>query len=162
MTETTRPAVERMQPPDVLWKYVVNPVMRALLRSPAHGLVDGQLMLLEYDGRRSATHYAIPVGYRDIDGRVTVLTNAGWRANFRGGHPLTVRLRGRTRSGTGHLEEDPHVVASTYETLIDEYGWQRAGRRMGIRINVDRRPTHDELVTAVETHGLSLLHIDLD
>lgn len=162
MTDTARPAVERMHPPEVLWKHLVNPVMRAVLHSPAHRLVDRHLLLLEFHGRRTGTHYAIPVGHRHIDGRMTVLTNAGWRVNFRGSHSLTVRLGGEVRSGTGHLEEDPEIVASTYEQLIDEYGWRQAGRRMGIRLNVDRAPTHDELVDAVQANGLSLLRIDLD
>ncbi len=162
MNDTARPAVERMHPPDVLWKYLVNPIMRAVLRSPAHRLVDGHLLLLEFNGRRTGTGYAIPVGHRHIDGRMTVLTNAGWRVNFRDGHPLTVHKDGVVIPGTGHLEEGPEAVASTYEQLIDEYGWRQAGRRMGIRINVDRAPTHDELVEAVQAHGLSLLRIDLD
>jgi hypothetical protein len=33
--------------------------------------------------------------------------------------------------------------------------------RLGIKINVDRMPTHEELVDAIERSGLSLITIDL-
>lgn len=157
---TNRPAVERMHPPDVLWKYVVNPVMRTLLRSPASEVVDKHLALLHYQGRRSGEPYAVPVGYHDIAGRPTVLTNSGWRVNFRGGHPFRATLAGEPVSAIGVLEEDPDVVADVYAGLIDELGWNKAGQRLGIKINVDRAPTHAELVTAVEAEGLSLLYLD--
>lgn len=161
-TEAPRPAVERMHPPEVLWKWVVNPLMRTILRAPTHRLVDAHLMLLAYDGRRTGTRYQVPVGYHHVDGQPCVLTNSGWRVNFRGGHPVAVRLRGQWRTGTATLREDPHDVAGTYERLIDEVGWQHAGRQLGIRINVERTPTHDELVAAVHRHGLSILEFDLD
>jgi hypothetical protein len=150
-----------MQPPDVLWKYVVNPVMRTLLRAPTHRLVDEHLMLLAYQGRKSGKRYVVPVGYHWIDGRMSVLTNAGWRVNFRGGHPVVVRFKGRLLSGTATLREDPDDIARIYADLIDDVGWQQAGRRLGIRINVDRPPTDDELVAAVRTYGLSLVEVDV-
>ena len=93
MSESPRPAVERVHPPDVLWKYLVNPLMRTLLRAPTHRLVDRHL-LLRYHGRRSGQPYTVPVGYHWIDGRPCVLSNAGWRVNFRGGHPVAARFRG--------------------------------------------------------------------
>lgn len=161
MSDDTRPAVERMKPPEGLWKFVVNPIMRGVLRSPLHGLVDDRLMLLTYRGRRTGETYHVPVGRREVDGQMTVLTNAGWRVNFRGGHPLTARVRDEVVVGTGTLVEDPDAVASVYADLIDQVGWQKAGRELGIRITVDRAPTHAELREAVEANGLSLLHVEL-
>ena len=160
--DTTRPAVERMHPPKGLWDLVVNPAVRTLLRTPAHRLVDDALLLLTFRGRRSGTPYTVPVGHHDIDGHPAVLTNSGWRVNFRGGHPLTVRWRGHVRTGTGTLDEDPDHVAHVYHDLITDVGWEHAGRRLGVRINVDRHPTHDELADAARTFGLSILHLHLD
>ncbi len=159
--DSPRPAVERTQPPQALWDHVVNPLMRTLLRTPAHRLVDDALLLLSFRGRRTGTPYTIPVGHHDVGGHPGVLTNSGWRVNFRDGHPLTVRWHGHVRTGTGHLDEDPDAVAQVYSDLIAEHGWQHAGRRLGIGINVDRPPTHHELVTAVTQSGLSVLHLHL-
>lgn len=153
-------AVERVHPPDVLWKYVVNPVMRRILASGG-GRIGNRLMLLHYRGRRSGSRYDVPVGYRDIDGRMAVLTNAGWRVNFRGGHDCELTLKGERRLAHGTLVEQPGEVATVYRSLIGRVGIKNAPRQLGIRINVDRVPTHDELVAAAEREGLSILYLTL-
>ena len=163
MTDATSPgtpAVERQHPPDALMR-VVNPIMRTVLRLPTHRLVDGHLLLLTFTGRRSGRTYQLPVGYHWIDGRLCLLTNSGWRVNFRGGRPVVVRHRGEVHRGTATLEEDPGHVADVYARLIDDMGHEQAGRRLGLRINVDRAPTHEELVEAVRRSGLSTVVLDV-
>lgn len=159
---TERPAVERMHPPQWLWRAVVNPVMRTVLRLGRPRAVTERLALLHFRGQRSGDGYEIPVGIRDIDGTPSVITNAGWRVNFRAGHPLALLWRGETRAGQGVLREEADHVASVYRDLIEEVGWQDAGRQMGIRINVDRSPTHEELVEVVEREGLAVLELHLE
>ena len=156
-----RPAVERMQPPQALWDHVVNPAMRALLRSRFSGLVDSRLALMQFRGRRSGRDYEVPVGVHRVDVGLHVLTNSGWRVNFRDGHPLRLRFEGSWHEGTGVLREDPDAVASFYADRIAELGWRRA-RQLGIRITVDRAPTHAELREAAERAGLSVLDLHLD
>jgi len=118
-------------------------------------------MLLHFQGRKSGHAYVVAVGRRTIDGRLGALTNSGWRVNFRGGVPVGVTLNGKLRRGYAELLEDPEEVARIYANLIEEYGREQAGRRLGIRINVDRIPTHEELVDAIERSRLSLITIDL-
>lgn len=162
MSTRDRSAVERRQPPKGLWDHVVNPVMTTLLRSRVSRMVDGRLGLLRFRGRRSGRDYQVPVGIHRVDSRLCVLTNAGWRVNFRGGHPLQVRFDGRWRAGTGTLIEDVDEVARFYAARIAELGWQTAGRQLGIRINVDRAPTLEELHEAVDRSRLSVLDLTLD
>ena len=90
-TTEKRPAVERAKPPEMMAK-VGNPIFGWLLRSPLHGLVDEHLMLLHFRGRKTGRGYTLPVGRRDIDGRLGVLTSSGWRVNFRGGAPVEVTV----------------------------------------------------------------------
>lgn len=156
----TRPAVERMQPPDLLFDVLVNPVMRRILTSRFHTRVSDRVLLLRYRGRRSGQTYSTPAGYRRIDGRLALLTNGSWRHNFRGGHDAEVVLQGEPRAVRGELLEDPEEVVRLYEDLIDEVGLERAGRELGIRINVDRRPTHEELVDCIRRSGLSVVWLD--
>ena len=158
-TDDQRPAVERVKPPEAMVR-IANPIMRWLLGSPLHGLVDKHFMLLRFRGRRTGRAYEVAVGRRTIDGRLGALTNSGWRVNFRGGAPVEVTLEGELRRGHAELVEDPEEVARVYANLIEEYGREQAGRRLGIRINVDRAPTHEELIDAIERSGLSLLVID--
>ena len=149
MTREKRPAVERIRPPEAIIK-VGNPIFDWLLRSRLHGLVDEHFMLLRFRGRKTGRSYTLPVGRRTIDGRLGVLTNRRWRVNFRGGAPVDVNLEGELRRGHAELVEDPDEVARIYANLIEEYGHEQAGRRLGIRINVDRMPTNEELVDAID------------
>jgi len=160
-TDDQRPAVERVKPPEAMVR-IANPIMRWLLGSPLHGLVDKHFMLLRFRGRRTGRAYEVAVGRRTIDGRLGALTNSGWRVNFRGGAPVEVTLEGELRRGHAEIVEDPEEVAQFYANLIGEFGREQAGRRLGIRINVDRTPTHEEVVEAIERSGLSLITVDLD
>ncbi|MDQ3863275.1 MAG: MBL fold metallo-hydrolase [Actinomycetota bacterium] len=159
-TREQRPAVERVKPPEAMIN-VANPIMYWLLRSPLHGLVDEHLMVLHFRGRKTHRPYTVVVGQRTIEGKLATLTNSPWRVNFRGGAPVDVTLKGERRAGHAELVEDPEGVARVYANLIDEYGYEKAGRHLGIRINVDRKPTHEELVDVIERSGLSFITIDL-
>jgi hypothetical protein len=53
------------EPPRLLFT-LLNPIMRGLLRTPAHGLVSGRLMLLTVTGRATGKRYTIPVGYARV------------------------------------------------------------------------------------------------
>jgi hypothetical protein len=154
-------AVERAMPPKALIR-VGNPIFGWLLRSPLHGLVDEHLMLLHFRGHKTGRRYTVVVGRRNIAGKLGTLTSSGWRVNFRGGTEVEVTLEGKRWRGHAELVEDPDEVARLYGNLIEEYGLEQAGRRLGIRINVDRMPTHEELVAAVKRSGLSFITIDLD
>jgi len=141
---------------------IANPVFGRILTSPLHGLVDEHLLLLHFRGRKTGRAYTVVVGHRNVEGRSAVLTSSGWRVNFRGGAPVEVTLKGEHRRGHADLVEDPEEVARVFAGLIDKYGYERAGRRLGIRINVDRPPTQEELIDLVRRSGLSLITLDLD
>jgi F420H(2)-dependent quinone reductase len=55
---------------------VVNPALRAILRSPIHRLASGRVALITYTGRRSGREYTIPCFYRDKSDEVTIAV--GW------------------------------------------------------------------------------------
>lgn len=162
MASTSRPAVERVTPPKAPYQ-VVNRVMRWLLSSPQRSKRMGEhLLLLHLTGRTSGRALEVPVAYRPTaDGRLLVLTNSRWRVNLRGRPDVEVTLRGSRLPAVAELVEGPDVVASVYARLIDEVGHKKAGRRMGIRINVDRAPTHHELVEAARRDGLCLVYLHL-
>ncbi len=88
-----------------------NPVVRAVLRSPLHGMLSGGLLLLTYTGRRSGTAYTIPVGYRR-EGE-TLLVTVGWPErklwwrNLREpGAIVTARVRGQDVRMAAEVRED--------------------------------------------------------
>jgi hypothetical protein len=85
----------------------VNPVVRAVLRSPAHPVLSSHLMLLTVTARRSGREFTIPVGYEERDGRLLVSLQwperKRWWHNVDGGAPVGVLLRGGARTGTARV-----------------------------------------------------------
>ena len=51
---------------------LANPLVRAVLRSPAHGLLSGRLTVLSYAGHRSGSAFRIPVRYAESPDRAFV------------------------------------------------------------------------------------------
>jgi len=85
--------VKRSVPPPTLVK-MGNPLVRMLLSSPFHGMLDHSFLMLHLTGRKTGHRYDIPVGFVDMEGRLTVVTVARWRVNLRGGADVEVTLRG--------------------------------------------------------------------
>lgn len=164
MTSPPSPAVERVYPPALVVR-LGNPVLGWLLSGRRRSTKVGQaLLLLHVTGRRTGRVYSTPVGYhRRPDGRLLVLTSSTWRVNLRGGPtPVQLTLHGRTVSATALLEEDPVAVAEVYHRLIAEMGGpEKAGRRLGIRINVDGSPTREDLADVARREHLSAVLLEV-
>ena len=96
--------VKRSVPPPALVK-MGNPLVRILLGSPLHGVLDGSFLVLHLVGRKTGRRYDIPVGYVDMEGRLAVVTVARWRVNLRGGADVEVTRHGRLRPMHALLDE---------------------------------------------------------
>ncbi len=161
MSPNQRPPVEGAEPPEKLAK-VVNPIIKALLRSPLHRLVSKHLMLLTFEGRKTGRTYSVVVGRHEVDGTLVVPTGTmgrRWRLNFRGGTPVVVTIEGRHLRGRGELVEDPEKVARIHRLLLERLGLKNA-RRLGLRVNADRWPTKEELKTIFAGRGVICIELD--
>jgi len=134
-----------------------NPVARALLSSPMHGLADKTTVILHVTGRKTSRRFDIPMGYVEINGKLFMLTIARWRVNLRGGADVEVTWRGRRRPMRAVLEEDPAAVAVAYQAVIGHLGWPRAARQLGISTPGDRQPTVIELRDAAAEYGWTVV-----
>jgi F420H(2)-dependent quinone reductase len=156
----TRPPVEERIPPRLVLR-VVNPLLRALLRSPFHRLLSSHVMLIAVRGRKTGRVYTVPVGRHESDGTFLVCSDGPWRRNLRGGAPVTLTVDGCERTGYAELEENPDEVAAVYHTLINRYG--RVGIVvLGLRINIGRRPTVDEIKPAVTGRAIARVRLEDD
>jgi hypothetical protein len=97
---------------------ILNPVVKGLLRTPLAKALPFVAML-EFTGRRSGRRIRVAVGFHAIDGGNLVFTPAPWRANFAGGHPVTVWNRGKRDRVVGTLESDPTTVADAIRGVLD-------------------------------------------
>jgi hypothetical protein len=90
--------------PFAVMNRTVNPALRAVLRSPAHGVASGRLALITYAGRRSGREYTIPVLYRDDGDEVTIAVGwpdrkVWWRNLTGDGGPVRMVIRGKQLRG---------------------------------------------------------------
>jgi deazaflavin-dependent oxidoreductase (nitroreductase family) len=147
--------------PDLRMMRFFNPVIRALLRSPVHGLLSGQILLLTYTGRRSGRQYTLPVGYlRDGDALLVVSQHSElkqWWRNLRDGAPVTVLLRRERVSARADLIEDPEAVAAEVQRLIARLGPKEASRQLYMGLDVAPPPTQEQLAQAL--HGVVVVRI---
>jgi deazaflavin-dependent oxidoreductase (nitroreductase family) len=149
------PAVESRPPPRALLR-VANPIVRAVLRSPLHGLLSKRLMVLTVTGRRSGRTYSLPVGRYDAgDGALLLSAGGVWRHNLRGGADVRVTLDGRERRGHAVLVEDPDQAAEEFAALLDRVG----PRALGVKLHVTRAPTTAEVKAALRGRGVAHLRL---
>jgi hypothetical protein len=148
--------VKRSVPPPALVK-MGSPLVRMLLGSPLHGVLDDSFLVLHLTGRKTGRRYDIPVGYVDMDGTLIAVTVARWRVNLRGGADVGVTLRGCLRPMHALLDEDPAAVAVTYQAMIGRIGWKKAQRQLGISLPGGRAPTVLELSDAAREYGWSVI-----
>lgn len=108
--------------PFALINRTINPIVRTLLRSPAHGLVSSHLALITVTGRRSGRSYTFPVGYHRDGDHVTIGIDwpdrKRWWRNLRDEAPVELRLAGERRTGMAVARGDEHTGVNV-EIVLD-------------------------------------------
>ena len=159
-TDRPQAGEEPGKPLAPLWIFrIMNPVMKGLLRSPLHRLLDGTLVLLTYTGRKTGKQYTIPIGYFVWgEGELLSFSSARWRTNLRDGAPVTLLLKGRRVQAVPTVIEEHEAVINTLEEFIKRLG-PRATGRLPIGLPRDREPTWDDLRNV--PRGIALVHFQL-
>ena len=143
-----------------LWIFkVMNPIMKGLLRSPMHSLLDGTLMLLTYTGSKTGKQYTIPIGYFVWgQGELISFSSARWWTNLRSSPSVWLLLKGRRVQAVPTVIEEREAVIDTLEEFIKRLG-PRAARRLPIGLPRDHELTRDDLRTV--PRGIALVHFQL-
>ena len=146
-------ALEDNRPPDAVLR-VVNPVLRAIARSPAGRLLPRSVGVLRFTGRRSGRTLRIVAGLYEVDGSLVVFTSRPWRLNFRSGRAVEVERSGRRQHGTADLIEDPEAVAAALRQVLAA---GTSPRRLGLRMERG----HVVGAEDVRATGRTLLRLDV-
>lgn len=164
--DTTRPlsrdfAATPPPPPSIRLLRRLEPVIASLLRSPLHGLLSRDVLLLTYSGRRSGRAYTLPLSYVERDGCLYLCTRpegSRWWRNLRSQAPVQLRLRGRRLAATASVldaaSEEARDGLRAFVTRNPRTGTMlyRVGRdeqRGPIEEDV-RREVHNSVVVRVE------------
>lgn len=114
-----------------LFLAIANPINKAILRSPLHGLMSKSTMLITFQGRKSGKTYTIPVDYHRVAQSITVYSwkKRSWWKNLRGGAPVTVRVRGRDLAGAADMvpASEAEIVAGL-RAMYPTFPYNRAAK----------------------------------
>ena len=131
-----------------------NPIIKWLLRSPFHGTVSKNMMLISYEGRKSGKSYSTPVNYlrlQDQEGEflaTTSLRERVWWRNLRGGAQVTVRLQGQDFRATAEVVEEDQGVLEGMLAYFRQA--PRLARYYDVRVDEDGEPIPEEVARAVQ------------
>lgn len=112
---------------EFLFRHLLNPIMKATLKSPLHKFVSKEQMLITFTGRKSGKRYTTPVGYSMDGDTVLCFTQGKWWKNLRGGAPVTLRIRGQDRQGQAQAIADdaPRVAEGIRKFLAQVPSYAR-------------------------------------
>lgn len=125
-----------------------NPIMEWVLRSPVHGMLSGNTMIIHYTGRKSGKAYHLPVGYQQVDGALLTTSSKKrtWWRNLRGGVAITILLKRKMVSAHAQVVEDDQGVADSLIKFIETN--PRDARMFGVTLGTDGQPEPGSLQQA--------------
>jgi deazaflavin-dependent oxidoreductase (nitroreductase family) len=104
------------QPPKL-----ANTIVKWLLRSPLHGSVSKQIMLVTFRGRKSGKLFNTPVGYMREGQSVIFFTDHSWWKNLVNGAPVTLHIQGKKLEGTSQVVfDDKEQIARELQSYIEQ------------------------------------------
>jgi len=159
-TQQHGPGETRKAPSQSPWTLrivrVANALPKLILRSPLHGLMSKQVLLLTYTGHKSGKRYTVPITYVKVDDTLLLVTDRPWWKNLRGGAQVQVWLRGRKREARTEVVTDEATISELYRSMLSEHPTQ--GWFMGIKPGPDGWPNADDLHRAVE-RGIAVIKV---
>ena len=127
-----------------------NPIMMWILRSPLHGMLSSNTMIITYMGRKSGKTYSTPVNYiRDGDVLWTVsFRDRTWWRSLRDS-PVTVRVQGKDLSGVAKATTDPQEVTDDLTAYLRKA--PHIAKYLGVGLDASGWPKPEQVANAAKT-----------
>lgn len=150
---------ERIEP--LVYK-IVNPFMKAFLRSPFHGSLSGSLAILHFRGRKSGREFETPLSYVREDSTICLLSaqTTNWWKNLRDeGTPVRIEIARETLTGKTRLWEGD---SEALRTRVRRYlcTLPRDAKFYAVELDEQGQPVEESLAKAFPQ--LVFLEIELD
>jgi len=129
----------------------LNKMMMWILRSPLHGIVSKNIMLITVTGRKSGKKYTLPVSYaREGDGAICSTDRArSWWKNLRGGADVVLRLRGKDVTGRATvIDDDLEAIAKGIGTMLKYV--PRDAQYYNVRLDDQKRPFPKDIARSAQ------------
>jgi len=129
---------------------LINPLVKAVLRSPLHGAMSANTMVIEFKGRKSGRTYSTPVSYHVRDGGLHCfsLKRFGWWQNLSDGTPVRLSLKGRSVSGKPSVVVDePEIMQAALTDFL--IAVPRDAVHSGVALDAEKRPVAADVAAVV-------------
>jgi F420H(2)-dependent quinone reductase len=129
-----------------------NPLMEWLLKSPLHGMLSGNTMIIYYNGQKSGKDYHVPIGYLQVDNTLLTvsLKQRTWWRNLRCNAPVKILVKRKMLPAHACAFEDDASIADGLKTFIKEN--PRMASALKVDVGADGEPANDSLQRAVSEH----------
>jgi deazaflavin-dependent oxidoreductase (nitroreductase family) len=130
-----------------------NPIMMWLLRSPLHGMLSGNTMVITYTGRKSGKTFSTPVNYvRDGDTLWTVsFRRRTWWRNLHDS-PVQLRIQGKDVTGVATAMTDQQEVADCLMIYLRKA--PQIAKYIGVGLDTSGRPNPGGVAEAAKTRSM--------
>jgi hypothetical protein len=137
-----------------MWR-IINPLVVLIAQSPIHLLVSTQILVTQFNGRKSGTQYHVPVSFHQNDNTYTCVTlrsNLWWK-NLIGLKTTNVWLKGRLVNVNLDLEfQDDELVKSDLRHLVSGNAIDAFFAK--VKLNKDGSPDEQSLDDAAKLHAV--------
>ena len=123
---------------------VLNPIMKAVLKSPLHSSVSGRIMIITFTGRKSGKEYSTPVSYFKENREIFCFTHGGWWRNIDGGAQVMVRVQGKDHQGFAEAISDDSEYKSEHLAKMLK-AIPSDARYYGVNLDANGEPDIDEV-----------------
>ena len=137
-----------------MWR-IVNPLVVMIARSPIHLLVSTQILVTQFNGRKSGKQYRVPVSFHKNKNTYTCVTlrsNLWWK-NLIDLERADVWLKGRLVNVGVELEyQDDELVKSNLRHLVSGNAIDAFFAK--VKLNKDGSPDENSLDDAAKLHAV--------
>ena len=133
-----------------------NSIMEWLLKSPMHGVVSKNMMLISYTGQKSGQEYTTPVNYWQVSDKdeglllTTSKPDRVWWRNLKGDQPVVLQLRGKSINALATVVEDVEEKGKLFRKLFTQY--PGIGRYFQVALDGNNQPAAEDIErTAAQT-----------
>ena len=137
-----------------IWR-IINPIVAFISRSPIHFLVSSQILVTQFNGRKSGKTYCVPVSYHSNNNTYTCVTlrsNLWWK-NLIGLETTNIWLKGKLTNVQVELEyRNDQVVKTNLRHLISGNAIDAFFAK--VKLNKDGSPDKQGLDDAAKLHAV--------
>lgn len=142
-----------------IFQQIGNVFIGIILRSPFHGMLSQNTLLLTFTGRISGKRYTTPVNYALVGDELLIFSRKDrtWWRNLRGGALVMFRLQGRGMTGQGVAFEDEAEVEEGLMTYLEAV--PNFAKYFDVRLDEEGHPNLEDIARIAQPRVLVRIKI---